>query len=150
MGRERSGRGSARTVCAVLYSAVAKACGREACLVFRVLKSVNERNIDAWPRGRRRSSAGDQALPRVAMSRQTTLGLYRSPAARPAASPTTTFASTPCAACATASEQTWRRDSEAIDLALHEGRRQLEVVKRQSVVSQMFPQDKHAMESRSR
>ena len=41
-------------------------------------------------------------------------------------------------------------DSEAIDLALHEGRRQLEVVKRQSVVSQMFPQDKHAMESRSR
>ena len=29
VGRERSGRGSARTVCAVLYSAVAKACGRE-------------------------------------------------------------------------------------------------------------------------
>ena len=64
-GRERSGRGSARTVCAVLYSAVAKACGREACLVFRVLKSVNERNMDAWPRGRRRSSAGDPSARRA-------------------------------------------------------------------------------------
>ena len=63
--REWSGRGSARTVCAALYSAVAKACGREACLVFRVLKSVNERNMDAWPRGRRRSSAGDPSARRA-------------------------------------------------------------------------------------
>ena len=37
-------------------------------------------------------------------------------------------------------------DAEAITAAMHEGRQQLELVKRQTMVSRLFPQGKHAME----
>ena len=89
--------------------------------------------------------------PRVTMSRQTTLGLYRS--LLRAAGGFTNYNFREYAVRSVRDRfraNVALADSEAIDLALHEGRRQLEVVKRQSVVSQMFPQDKHAMESRSR
>ena len=37
-------------------------------------------------------------------------------------------------------------DAEAVAAALHDGRQQLELVKRQTVISQLFPQEAHAME----
>ena len=37
-------------------------------------------------------------------------------------------------------------DAEAITTALHDGRQQLELLKRQASISQLFPQGKHAME----
>ena len=37
-------------------------------------------------------------------------------------------------------------DAEAIAAAMHDGRQQLELIKRQTVISQLFPQGKHAME----
>ena len=38
-------------------------------------------------------------------------------------------------------------DGDAISAALHEARTHLQLVKRQTAVSQLFPQGKHAMES---
>ena len=37
-------------------------------------------------------------------------------------------------------------EPEAVSAAVHEARYQLDLVKRQTVVSQLFPQGKHAME----
>jgi len=37
-------------------------------------------------------------------------------------------------------------DAEAITTALHDGRQQLELLKRQATISELFPQGKHAME----
>ena len=119
--------------------------------VCRVVKIVNERNIDAAAWKATIISRRPKRSPRVTMSRQTTLGLYRS--LLRAAGGFTNYNFREYAVRSVRDRfraNVALADSEAIDLALHEGRRQLEVVKRQSVVSQMFPQDKHAMESRSR
>ena len=119
--------------------------------VCRVVKIVNERNIDVAAWKATIISRRPKRSPRVTMSRQTTLGLYRS--LLRAAGGFTNYNFREYAVRSVRDRfraNVALADSEAIDLALHEGRRQLEVVKRQSVVSQMFPQDKHAMESRSR
>lgn len=41
-------------------------------------------------------------------------------------------------------------DAEAIDMAVHHARQNLDLIKRQTTISQLFPQGEHAMEARRR